>query len=239
MNSYVKELVKLSNIDKELDAFVPQIEAINKKVEASAKKLNELLVKKDELTKLIEENSIKIASYEKQIEETKKQLEDIKKKSAEVKNEKEAAALSTEEQIAKDKIIFANEEIERYNKINDNKKAELEALEEEIKKTEQEYEVTSKQAQEEMKKIEEEKALLHQKRVEIARNMDPRILSFYEKIRVWAGNTAVVKVENQACYGCYMKINDKVYNDLIIGEEIVTCPHCGRVLYIEKEEQEV
>ena len=63
--------------------------------------------------------------------------------------------------------------------------------------------------------------------------MDKKILAFYEKIRNWAGNTAVIKVKNQACYGCYMKINDKAYSDLITGEDIVTCPHCGRVLYIE------
>jgi predicted nucleic acid-binding Zn-ribbon protein len=33
-----------------------------------------------------------------------------------------------------------------------------------------------------------------------------------------------------------MKINDKTYADAIKGEEIITCPHCGRVLYIENEE---
>ena len=38
--------------------------------------------------------------------------------------------------------------------------------------------------------------------------------------------------------GCYMKINDKTYADVIKAEEITTCPHCGRVLYIETEETE-
>ena len=68
--------------------------------------------------------------------------------------------------------------------------------------------------------------------------MDQKIISFYEKIRKWAKNTAVVPVKKQACYGCFMKINDKTYSEVIKGEEIVTCPHCGRILYIEKEEEE-
>ncbi|HHH37742.1 MAG TPA: hypothetical protein ENK77_03905, partial [Epsilonproteobacteria bacterium] len=63
-------------------------------------------------------------------------------------------------------------------------------------------------------------------------------LAFYEKIRIWAGNTAVVAVKKQACYGCYMKLNDKTYADVIRGEEITNCPHCGRILYIERETAE-
>ena len=66
--------------------------------------------------------------------------------------------------------------------------------------------------------------------------MSQKILTFYEKIRKWAGNTTVVPVRKQACYGCFMRINDKTYADAIKGEEIITCPHCGRVLYIETEE---
>jgi predicted nucleic acid-binding Zn-ribbon protein len=35
-----------------------------------------------------------------------------------------------------------------------------------------------------------------------------------------------------------MKINDKIFSEVIKGEEIVTCPHCGRVLFIEEEDVE-
>jgi len=64
------------------------------------------------------------------------------------------------------------------------------------------------------------------------------VLAFYEKIRVWAGNTAVVPVKKQACYGCYMKLNDKTYSEVIKADEIVNCPHCGRILYIESVTEE-
>jgi predicted nucleic acid-binding Zn-ribbon protein len=32
-----------------------------------------------------------------------------------------------------------------------------------------------------------------------------------------------------------MKLNDKTYSEVIKGDEIVNCPHCGRILYIERE----
>lgn len=62
-------------------------------------------------------------------------------------------------------------------------------------------------------------------------------LAFYQKIRRWAKNTTVVAVEEQACMGCHMLINDKVFADVIKGEEINTCPHCGRILYMKVSEE--
>ena len=73
---------------------------------------------------------------------------------------------------------------------------------------------------------------------ELMKSMDSNIYKYYEKIKKWAGNSAVSPVRKQACMGCYMKINDKTYADVIKAEEIVSCPHCGRVLYIETEETE-
>jgi predicted nucleic acid-binding Zn-ribbon protein len=35
-----------------------------------------------------------------------------------------------------------------------------------------------------------------------------------------------------------MKLNDKTYAEVIKGEEIVNCPHCGRILYIERVTEE-
>ena len=61
--------------------------------------------------------------------------------------------------------------------------------------------------------------------------MDQKIISFYEKIRKWAKNTSVVPVTRQACGGCFIRLNDKIYSNVIRSDDITTCPHCGRILY--------
>ena len=67
--------------------------------------------------------------------------------------------------------------------------------------------------------------------------MNQKGLAFYQKIRRWAKNTTAVELKEQACMGCFMHVNDKVYADVIKGEEIVTCPHCGRILYMAQGEE--
>ena len=80
-----------------------------------------------------------------------------------------------------------------------------------------------------------ERKEVYAKKDKLIATMNQKILAFYEKIRKWAHNTAVVPVKKQACYGCFMQINDKTFSAVIKGEDIVTCPHCGRILY--KQEQ--
>jgi len=234
LNKHLNELVSLSIIDKELDRFAPQIEAANQKVLKERKKVEGVESRIDTLQSQIEENRGKIATYEEQIGMLSEQLQSIQKKGKEISTEKEMKALSIEEEIAREKLTFANEEIERLGKVNETKQAQADELKEELEKLETLLNAAAEEAKVALEAIEKEKESLYRQREEIIRKMDQKILSFYEKIRKWAGNTAVVPVRKQACYGCFLKISDKTYSDVIRGEEIITCPHCGRILYLEE-----
>ena len=51
-------------------------------------------------------------------------------------------------------------------------------------------------------------------------------------LRRWAKNTSVVPVFKQACGGCFIRLNDRTYTEVLCDENsIITCPHCGRILY--------
>ena len=217
---------------------MPQIEAVQKKIAKEQRKVDEVTERTEALKSLIEDNQSKIKSYEEQIATLDEQLKSIQKKNKAVTNEKEMKALSMEEELAKEKLTFANEEIERLGKINEVKGEEAAELEATLSELSATVASVNEEAQKELAEIEKQKEGLYQKRVEKISGIDQKILAFYEKVRNWAGNTAVVPVKKQACYGCYMKINDKAYTEVIRGEEIATCPHCGRILYLEKETAE-
>lgn len=84
-----------------------------------------------------------------------------------------------------------------------------------------------------LEKIEKDKNKVSAQKEKLLKDVNEKIVVFYEKIRKWAGNTAVVPVRKQACYGCFMKINDKTYSAVVKSDDIVTCPYCGRILYKE------
>jgi len=56
----------------------------------------------------------------------------------------------------------------------------------------------------------------------------------YESIRKKRGGRAVVPLRSEACQGCYMHVPPQLFVRLKRGdEEIIRCPHCDRILYVE------
>lgn len=233
MNKHLNELIELSKNDKEIDSYTPKLAAVDKKVAKIQSKIDAAQGELDELTNAIAANEAKARGFEEQLTLLNEKMASSARKSKDVTNEKEMKALSLEEDIAKEKMTFANEEIQRLQNINETKKALLDEANEKLNRLNEEFDRINQEVSAEKEEIEKSKTVLFEKREELSRNIEQKVLAFYEKIRLWAGNTAVVPVKKQACYGCYMKLNDKTYSEVIKADEIVNCPHCGRILYIE------
>jgi predicted nucleic acid-binding Zn-ribbon protein len=238
VNKHLVELIELSKIDKSVDSFIPQIESAQNKIEKEQNKADVIVEKIDTLNSRIGENSDKIASYEEQITALSEQLKSIQKKNKAITNEKEMKALSVEEELAKEKLSFANDEIDRLEKVNESKKGALEEASEKLAEVEILVAEVNTASGKILADVEKKRMELYKERAAKVDTTDQKILSFYEKVRRWAGNTAVVPVKKQACYGCYMKLNEKTYSEVIKAEEIVNCPHCGRILYIDNSAPE-
>ena len=238
MNKHLEELIELSKLDKSIDDFTPLIETAQKKLARRAQKRDDILEQIAELTETSEKAKTTIASYEEQIKALNEQLIAGNAKSDMVTSEKEMKALSMETELAKEKLGHANAEIERHQLIVDSKATEIEEANKALEEANESFEKVSAEVNEKLANIDANKGKLFEERNTKTMELDMKILSFYEKIRVWARNTAVVPVKKQACYGCYMKLNDSTYASMIKSEEIITCPHCGRIMYLEVQTEE-
>ena len=238
MNKYLQDLIKLSKFDTAISMFEPKIENEKAKlatfVETAASikaSINSIYLEIDDVKSKRTKNNIHLG-------ELKTKLENIAKKNKDISNEKELKALQLEEEIAKEQISFANEEIERLDNLTKNKEITLKELQEKLAVEEEDIKEIQVAVDTTIENINKERNVVYQERSELLEKFDNKILTFYEKIKRWAKDSAVVPVKKQACYGCYMKINDKTYAEVIKAEEIVNCPHCGRILYKEDETEE-
>jgi len=239
LNKHLNELIELAKNDQAIDSYTPALKAADKKIAKVEKKINAAQAELDALNADISDNDTKVKTFEEQLTLLNEQLSSNVEKSKAITTEKEMKALSLEEDIAKEKMTFANEEIERLQGINETKKSLLDEASEKVKTLTAEFTATNEVVSAEKAEIEQSKGKLFVKREKLSRSLEQKVLAFYERIRIWAGNTAVVPVRKQACYGCYMKLNDKTYSEVIKGDEIINCPHCGRILYIESIAEEV
>ncbi|HEB9352436.1 TPA: zinc ribbon domain-containing protein [Campylobacter coli] len=237
MNKYLEQLVLLSKIDQEIDSFEPKMESISKTLKDAENKIAKFNIELNNLENEIQDVENQKVQNNAHISEFSAKIKELSKKSGAVKTEKEANALKIEEDIAKEQLDAANDEIVRLDKILENKELFKKELLEEKSKEEQNLDEIKVSISSQMDDLEKERMNVYAKKTKLVAEMNQKVLSFYEKIRKWAKNTAVVPVKKQACYGCFMKIYDKTYLSVIKGEEIITCPHCGRILYKEQEDQ--
>jgi len=236
MNKHLQQLVDLSKIDKDIDAFEPRIEEATHKYETVLATKDNLSEQIATLEEEIKNEQVKKQKNELHLAELTDKLSENAKKSAEIKTEREMKSLQLEEEIAKEQVNFANEEIARLEKVVETKQELIDKLQEEVAEAEAKTASVKEEVDAVLAEINAERQKVFVKKDELVSQMNQKGLSFYQKIRRWAKNTTAVPVKNQACYGCFLTINDKTYSDVIKGEEITTCPHCGRILYIEPEE---
>lgn len=233
MNQHLKQLIDLSKVDKEIDAFEPQIEEANYNYEAALAKTKSIESDIENLTNEIKDEELKKAKNELHLAELSQKLEENSKKSGDVKTEREMKSLQLEEEIAKEQVTFANEEIERLDKIIEAKREQVEASKTTFDELQANLKSVKSEVDAKLEVINKDRQTVFVVKEKLLGSVNQKGLAFYQKIRRWAKNSTVVLVEEQACMGCHMVISDKIYADVIKAEDITTCPHCGRILHVE------
>ncbi|WP_066387793.1 zinc ribbon domain-containing protein [Helicobacter himalayensis] len=231
MNKHLQILLELAKLDKQVDDFSPKIALVRKELDSHIAQKAKILQNIENLQEQIDSLQFQINESERMVGESIARIEGITKKQQEIRSEKELRALNVEEDIAKENLSVANEEIHSHQLKLRAKQEDMQELKTQTDALEVQIKELESSVQSEVDAILKEQEKLFEKRRDIVGKADSKSISFYEKIRRWAKNTSVVPVFKQACGGCFIRINDKTYAEVLSNAEIVTCPHCGRILY--------
>jgi len=235
LNKHLEQLVKLSSFDKDIVNFDPKIKNEEEKLRVFTQVVSKLTEDVEKLYHIIDDAKNKRIKNDIHLKELSDKLEEIAGKHKLAKNEKEVKALQLEEEIAKEQVSFANEEIARLDSLSASKTEELEGLKKELAEEEESVKELKAAIDKNIAELEKQKNAIYEEKSVLVSTVDSKVLSFYEKIKRWAHESAVVPIRKQACYGCHMKINDRFYTEFVVSNEIMTCPHCGRIIYKENE----
>ncbi len=236
MQNTIRVLEEIQKIDIEIHSIEAEERNYLTKIEeagAELKRLEEFRAKvaseMDGLNALLNDALERVRQGVEKVQKTEKRI-------SEIKNDKELNALNKEMSAANKAKKLAEEEIERINsKVADKKTllAEKDSLQA-AKNSEQE--TLAKDLEE---KKESWASLIAGKRrlkEETASRIRPDIYKKYETIRAKRAGIGLALVRNEACQACNIHIPPQVYILLKKGvDELMTCPHCHRILYVESE----
>ena len=183
----------------------------------------------------IENLRLKISSENTKKEESMAAIKKYEEQQNNVRNNREYESLSKEIEYQKLEIQVSEKHKVKYE-------AEIEEKEALIAETQEklcELEEVLNQKKAELEVIvadteKEEEELLAQAE-ELKSKVDQRLLTAFERIRKNAHNgLAIVKIERDACGGCFSKIPPQRQLDIALHKKIIVCEACGRIFIDDK-----
>ncbi len=154
----------------------------------------------------------------------KEQLENIK-------NNREFEALTKEINFQDLEIQLCEKKVKDFRIKITEKEEEISKLENEYSILKQELEVKKNELNTIIAETEKDEMLLLEKVKELEQNIEERLLNAFTRIRNNMRNgLAVVKIERDACGGCFSNISPQRQLDIRMHKKIIVCEFCGRIL---------
>lgn len=80
--------------------------------------------------------------------------------------------------------------------------------------------------------IDSELEALSSRRAQVSETIDAALMKRYEALRKQKAGVAIVKVQKDACGGCFMNLPSNTL-ERVAARDLVICGHCGRILLAE------
>lgn len=228
----LNKLLDLQTLDLEIESFLAREHEIPKqkdKIEVYRKRLT---LELDERQKRFRELTLEQRQCETDIEQMQTQINKYSQQLFAIKKNEEYQALLHEMDMLKKQVGLKEERILSLMMEMDEGKARLE---EDKKRIESELKELDKQCRtidEELAQAVAQRRQIENRRGPAAADVKPDLLARYNLIRERKkSGPALVPLYGESCSGCHMHVRPQIVNELMAGERIHACAHCGRLLY--------
>ncbi len=235
LKEQIKKLVELQKIDSEIYSIKndlvekPQkIDSLKIEFEQQKERFNQLEEQLKKLQLERKEKELELQSKEDEIGKANSQLLQIKT------NKEYTAKINEIESIKADKSQIEEQVLVNYDAA-DKVKEEVNQEKLLVDEKEKVFLENKKIIEGEIKDLESKVTQLEGQRILITPDINPNYLNTYERLLENRNGSAIVAVYSGSCGGCYMNLAPQVINQLKMGEEIVVCESCSRLLYLEDE----
>lgn len=218
LNSIGQDQRKLETEREGIDAEVVRVRDMVTSLEASISELDE---QRGQLRQALEQEQANIEKSEGRLPEIKTQKEYL----AVLKEIDTAKKLNKD---LTDQIEAKNTEIAALNEESAEKQQSLVEMEAQIANRCGEIE-------EALKSFEQTRQSLVKQRDNQIKPLPKNLQRRYQLLMERRAGIAVVEARNGACLGCNMHLPPQLFNSLFVAQEIKTCPHCSRLLFVVKE----
>jgi predicted nucleic acid-binding Zn-ribbon protein len=238
LKDLLEDLIALQNVEleifkaeeglRELPKEVSEIESI---ISARKKSLDAV---DDEIASYEERKT----PLEAELKENQALLDAADARIKRIKTNKEYLALQREIDLAKKRKADIEEQVLTIMEKIEKKAADRERIRNSFETDKVILDVKKNKITAQMKELEGILAEYKGKDGRLRKIVDKSLLLKYDRIKQSKKGLAVVECFEGVCRGCHMHIQPQLFNELIRGDRLITCPACQRILYVKVQEEQ-
>jgi predicted nucleic acid-binding Zn-ribbon protein len=227
----LRALFDLQTIDSKIDEIKILKGALPIEVSDLEDEIKGLETRVSKLTKQLEEIDDNINKHKGNIKTSETLIERYNKQLDEVKNNREYEALTKEIELQSLEIQLSEKRIREADEQKQAKQETLNATTERKEAKEKDLVQKKEELEKIIEKTDKEEKALNNKSDKARKNIEERMLKYYDKTRsAYRNGLAVVTYRRGSCGGCFNRIPPQLQIEIGARKEIITCEHCGRIL---------
>lgn len=237
MKEDLARLIALQDIDLQMKKLDDEVNAgladIERRKESIAEKKEKIAVH----TEAISEGETRRRDLEALIEDELARIKDRQAKLMNVQTNREYQSLLKEIEEAKKNNKDREEEIVHLMEQAENLAKKISELKNTCGAEEELLAEAEKKVSGLTKSVEDKKGKFEKSREKQAQSIPENLRRRYEQLRDNRNGLAIVGVTNAICQGCFMNIPPQQYNEVMRGDELLSCPTCQRLMFHLSEDK--
>src|SRR6056297_60474 len=225
----------LQEIDQEISTIETTRSGYEQELSVFAEQTAEIQAMLDQLNTEVDQLRLDEAQIEQELQKQRDNVTRVEARLPAIQTQKEYVAVLKEIDVAKK----ANKDLEEQLQ---NKRKEIAVLVEDQQEKQASLDAISEnvgaRGSELDKLLSESGKQLEQhirNREKVAADVPKSLLRKYQGLFKRRNGMALAVARNGACLGCNMQLPPQLFNQLLQGADLQTCPRCNRMLYVEAE----
>jgi predicted nucleic acid-binding Zn-ribbon protein len=230
MNGDLELLLRLQSIDYDLGELERSKEYIPDMMDNLRNEITTTEEKLEGIKKNLTDSHLEQKEVDLQLQEKQEKLKTLQERMMDIKTNKEYDALVSEiDQIKLNISDLETRGLELIEFIETSEK-EREGLDEQATNTKNVNNDQLASLQEQIDSVGTKIQTKQAERQNLVAKVNKRAIAVYERIRKGKGGAAVIAVKKRACGACYKSLPPQRIQEIKLGERIITCDSCGRML---------
>ncbi|HXY53820.1 MAG TPA: C4-type zinc ribbon domain-containing protein [Nitrospirota bacterium] len=234
MEERLSLLIQLQEIDSKLRSLAERKNQLPETLASLERRRAESKAELDKTKEALQTAQKDRRDRDKDLEAGAQKVEKLRARTSEIKTNKEYQALLKEIETAEQGNKAVEDEILVLMEKIDAATASITAAEKKARDDEETIMAEQKAHEAAFVKLKEELEEAEHQRQETALRIEPLVLAQYQKLIASKAGIAIAEARGESCSGCYMSIPPQVFVNVKKNNSIITCPHCGRILYYKE-----